>query len=286
MGKNTCKHKIQDPITKKWHTTLTWTSDMNCYSFSLAPGPSGACPLSVVENDGNRIAGCRSCYAFANRYQYGNVMQAQYGRLRHLKYCFEQGDAGMDHVVDTLTWAIRDHVGNVGYFRWFDSGDFFSKEMIVAVTRICRNLPGIRFWAPSRTWHSKVPPAWVPLLKELAALPNMSLRPSGLYLDEPAPKVEGWASGTSVITEINKEVNGNNLCMKAILGNDCGTNNCRECWNKDGNPVSYYLHGQMGRHKIFNGMSDAIQKPRKELQQLTISGLATLRRAADPINQD
>lgn len=248
---------------------LTWTSDMDAWSFSLPAGPNGACPLSVT-GEGTV---CGSCYAMINRYGMPNVMNAQYSRLGWLKLHLPTR-SGRKIIEDTLTLAIADNVAN-GYFRWFDSGDFFDPKMIEVVINVCQRTPKVRHWFPTRIWHTNNP-VWRTPLAMLASLPNVSVRPSAIKFNENFPKIPELAAGTNVVTATQMS---NTICPKTEFGGTCSTNNCRKCWHKRGN-VSYLVHGIRGTQRPVNAMSDKIQAKRKDFMQsinLTVKGMSIVK---------
>lgn len=56
--------------------------------------------------------------------------------------------------------------------RLHSSGDFYSVKYAVKWLAACRAFPGLRFWAYTRSWRV---PGFEPVLRELAALPNVQL---------------------------------------------------------------------------------------------------------------
>lgn len=63
------------------------------------------------------------------------------------------------------------------YFRIHDSGDFFLPEYVDEWTQVGKEMPYVRFWAPTKAW---VLPDILPRLREFNRLPNVTIRPSGL----------------------------------------------------------------------------------------------------------
>src|SRR5262249_11768112 len=75
------------------------------------------------------------------------------------------------------------------YMRVHDSGDLFSAACTRAWIRICSASPWIHFWFPTRSWQAP----WLDVIKELAALPNVTVRPSAIHFDEEPPRIDGLA---------------------------------------------------------------------------------------------
>ena len=227
---------------------LSYTTDMAAYSFSLPAGPNGACPLALTGE--NTV--CGSCYAMLGFYNMNNVMEAQYIRFGWVKQLLATSQ-GQDKLVQTLVAALKTHCENL-YFRWFDSGDFFDPRMIVVAKRVCEATPDIRHWFPTRVWRA-TNENWLSPLRELAALPNVSVRPSALYFDSPHPTIAGLSTGTNVVTIMPDNTDDNPICPKTLHGGNCFTNSCRRCWHKTGT-VSYFVHGAAGVSKPSNAMCE------------------------------
>lgn len=126
------------------------------------------------------------------------------------------------------------------YFRVHDSGDLFSPAYTQMWTRVCANLPEVRFWFPTRMWPhggKAVRLTTIAAVQELAALPNVTVRPSALQFDDPAPTVDGYGPGSSAARE------GYN-CPAHEQNNECRA--CRACWDSpDG--VIYRYHGGLNK---------------------------------------
>jgi hypothetical protein len=84
------------------------------------------------------------------------------------------------------------------FFRIHDSGDFFSAEYLYAWFEVCRKLPDIHFWAPTRVWTDpKMGKVLAEALRAGDVPENLAMRPSGLFFDGPQPRIRGLAGGTS-----------------------------------------------------------------------------------------
>lgn len=202
---------------------LTWTSAMDCWSWSLPAGKNGACPME--SRAANSI--CNSCYAQQGRYLFRNVRGAQLARFAYLK---ETPDLCLSQISDFI------HSNRLPYFRVHDSGDFHSLDMIHRWTLLAASIPNTSFWFPTRGW---VFPHWMDALATLAALPNATVRPSALHFGDEPPTIPNLSPGTSSMEEPAAHIHD---CPKALLGGSCGSNYCRTCW-EDIAPVNYYPHG-------------------------------------------
>lgn len=262
MPSRKCKTKIV------WNgrsvALLSWTEDMMAWSFSLPAGREGSCPMMVARDSGDI---CHGCYAQINRYNMPNVLKAQWARFLWTKDCLDKGSK-VHEWIDTMIDAIDSHVKN-GFFRVHDSGDLFSPAYIMAWYDVCRQLPHIRFWFPTRSWQA-TNIKWTGPMKLLASLPNVTVRPSAIRFDETSPIVEGLSAGTTVITDRRFRSVNDNICPKTTNGGTCESNQCRTCWSAT-QGVAYLVHGYRGRHKVPNAFSQKIQDTRHRIM-LTVKG--------------
>lgn len=223
---------------------LTDTAKMPCASWSLPA--KAACPFAFY-GEGTI---CGDCYARKGSYTaYPNVMKAQHARYAWVKECLKT-DAGTDSFVATMVATIRravageqrkygPEVGN--YFRVHDSGDLFSPAYTWAWVRIVQALPEVRFWFPTRSWRpltmSKISAetkmAWEIALLALASEPNVTVRPSALFFNSPAPQIAGLAAGSTASQD-------GYSCPASSQNNECGS--CRACWDAPELAISYRAH--------------------------------------------
>lgn len=206
---------------------LTDTTKMPGYSFSL-PAHSftrgGSCIGAVYgKNEDGYASICDSCYAGRGSYaMYPFVKRNQLARYEWTK------KAVLDFTfVPIMIDAIE--TTSTTYFRWFDSGDFYSIKFLRAVEEICVALPQVKFWIPTRTWR------FIPYLIELQRLnklSNVSVRPSAIYMEGDVPEIPGLSMGTSV-----SKLYFN--CPASKQNNQCG--NCRSCWNGT-SAITYKAH--------------------------------------------
>lgn len=245
---------------------LTVTSKMPCRSWSLPAGRS--CP-SAFYGDAAKIVGgkavnvdkstiCGSCYAQKGAYSWSGTQRAQQARFEWAIRAAADAATG-DEFVDLMTAAIhmeghrqkraytKAHGTLDGFtgqvFRVHDSGDLFSPQYARLWVRICHNLPWIKFWFPTRQWRTKNA-VMATVLRELAALDNVSVRPSALRFDEPAPVVDGLAAGTGGfnVKGVALPMAGQPMmraCPAPTQNGEC--RDCRTCWTKDVQ-VSYKRH--------------------------------------------
>jgi Gene product 88 len=222
---------------------LTDTAKMPSASWSLPARE--ACPYAFY-GEGTI---CGDCYATKGSYtQYPNVLQAQRARFEWVRECLKTPE-GTDSFVQTMVYAIRKAVdgeqrkfpGAGRYFRVHDAGDLFSPAYTWAWVRIVQALPDIKFWFPTRSWRplkmAKISPAtrmaWELALMALAAEPNVTVRPSALFFNAPAPRIPGLAAGSTAS-------DADYSCPASQQNNECG--DCRACWDAPDMAISYRAH--------------------------------------------
>jgi hypothetical protein len=128
------------------------------------------------------------------------------------------------------------------YFRVHDSGDMFNPAYAECWLEVCRRLSAVRFWIPTRAWQIPAGPLPVfdPLLgvlRKLAALHNVAVRPSALNFGDLPPAVSGLHAGS---TAAFSDPTRAKECPAPKQGGNCG--NCRTCWNAKDVPVTYRRH--------------------------------------------
>ena len=202
---------------------LTNTSKMPCPSWGLPAGR--ACP-GAKYGPGTI---CEQCYAAKGNYGVPMVQWALAERFRWTLALMKSPE-GQDLFVAYMSQAI-DSIGSP-YFRVHDSGDLFSPAYIRCWTRIARKLSHIRFWFPTRSYRI---PNLLPAIQELAALPNVSVRPSALMLDAAAPVIEGLSAGSGATYAA-----ADATCPAYRQDGKCL--DCRSCWDRPTVPVLYPLH--------------------------------------------
>ena len=208
---------------------LTRTDAMPGSSFSLPA--KRTCPGVVL----TPTSVCSACYADERkRYRWRTVKLAQDKRLAWTVHALASGRFAP---VVTELISRRDE----RHFRLHDSGDFFSPPYVDAWYEIALALPEVSFWAPTRSWaiHGQVRPDDDPLLfslRRLAFLPNVTVRPSALFIDGDPPVIPGLHAGSSVTTDPARAT-----CPKYLRSPPaCG--DCRHCWAEPLKPVVYLKH--------------------------------------------
>ena len=119
-----------------------------------------------------------------------------------------------------------------GYFRWFDSGDLQSYEMLLSIVKIAENSPKIKFWLPTKEYS-----LIRQYRKENGNFPsNLVVRVSAPMMDA---KINGFENTSSVMktSDLSK---GDKLCNS--YQNDGKCLDCRLCWDKSVKNITYKYH--------------------------------------------
>jgi hypothetical protein len=197
---------------------LSTPSKMPCHSYSI---PASACKV------GQKLAAvtgsvCAGCYALKGNYRYPSVKTAQARRLESLQNPLW---------IDAMTAAISGTEGS-GFFRWHDAGDLQGAWHLAMIAEVCRRLPSIRFWLPTRE---------VGFLGEYIAgggtIPgNLNVRISALMVDGPTPDTVAQRYGVTV----SAVSSSGGDCKAPEQGGKCLA--CRACWDRSVPCVTYKKH--------------------------------------------
>ena len=201
--------------------TLSKPSKMPGFAYGL---PAEECQtgakLVAVEN-----SVCHNCYAMKGFYKlYAKTIKpAQYKHLEAIEHA---------DWVEAMVTLIGKACAKVPYFRWHDSGDLQSVEHLAKIAEVCRRLPKVHFWLPTREY------AMVLGYRKIANLPkNLVVRLSAHMVDGQHPTGHGLPT-SGVHTETVPA--GCFACPAQSQGNQCG--DCRACWSPKVNAVSYHKH--------------------------------------------
>jgi len=176
---------------------------------------------------------CSTCYALKGNYLRPNVPIAQARRLERLSN-------------PLWTQAMVKLTAKTKYFRWFDSGDIQSLEMLVNIVDVAIQNPKTKYWLPTKEY------------KIVSDYKKQGIVPNNLVIRVSAPmknqRLNSRYGQTSMVidkdTKVDSDVfvcdaahtmkDGTKLDItpetKPLLGH-CG--NCRKCWDST-NPVTAY----------------------------------------------
>jgi len=193
---------------------------------SKMPGKSFGTPTAHCKT-GSRLAKikgtvCSMCYAqrgFYAKYAY-SVVPAQQRRL--------------DAVTDP-DWVtnMAGAIGKDKHFRWFDSGDLQSADMLLSIFEVARLTPGTKHWLATRE-RSFVRQAAV----KSAVPDNLVIRVSATFPDVPVKPIN--VEGINYANVHRDKPAVGHSCPAPQQGGQCGT--CRACWSRDVPVVSYHTH--------------------------------------------
>ena len=194
---------------------LSKASKMPCQSFSL---PAQAC------RNGSALASvkgsvCHQCYALKGMYRFPMVKASREHNLASLPTDL----LGWDEWIDRMVKSIKG-----SFFRWFDSGDLQSMDMLVAICRIASRRPDVSFWLPTKEYRI--------IRKFPFEFPsNLIVRVSSPMMDQAPLKA---FPHTSTVHQAKDPVGF--VCPAPTQGGKCG--DCRACWDKSIKNISYKVH--------------------------------------------
>ncbi len=164
---------------------------------------------------------CNGCYAMKGNYLFPNVAQGLQKRFDAFKH---------KRFVEAMSFMINRYSKKSGYFRWFDSGDLDSVNMLEKIVMICQATPTIKHWLPTR--EVKVVSDYLKIYKKFPD--NLLVRVSSPMIDGKPLKFDY----TSTVHHKQKAIGHD--CPSRFQENKCM--NCRACWSKEVKNVSYHKH--------------------------------------------
>lgn len=190
---------------------------------------------------GNLALICASCYALRGRQQVPNV-----------KIAYARRKAGLDHPQwpDAMAYLINAYERG-GYFRWFDSGDLQSVEMLDKIMWVASRTPTVRHWLPTNE-------RGMVLAAQGPQPDNLVIRVSAYVVGQLAG-IE-WRTTSSVHAAVGEPVRGPRSnysieCPAYRRDHACGS--CRACWSPKVANVSY-LHNAGLRKRFDKGRRSAM----------------------------
>lgn len=166
---------------------------------------------------------CEKCYTKRNNYLWPAVqarMQRRYEIWRDM---------------DPMEWIhkfslVLNHKKAGDYFRWFDSGDLQSVDMLWQINTIAYLTPWMKHWLPTKEAQMVHD-----FLREKGGFAdNLTLRVSlPMFEDKRPVKYD-----PRILTASSSKVSWD--CPAHTQGNKCG--DCRKCWDKSILHVTYRRH--------------------------------------------
>lgn len=197
---------------------LSKPSKMPCFSYSI---PAKYC---VTGSKLAKVSGsvCSKCYALKGFYPTPNVKAALEKRYVSLTD---------PNWVEAMTLTISGMEGS-GYFRWHDAGDIQSIKHLEMIVQVCKNLPDIKFWLPTREYSFVSS-----FIAKHGAFPdNLTVRLSAFMIEGEPPVSLAKSLGlpTSGVSKVGFSCPSSQQQGKCLA--------CRACWNKEVENVNYKLH--------------------------------------------
>lgn len=206
---------------------LTQTSKMPCKSWSI---PAMHCKVGTkLAQKAGTI--CSGCYALKFRYLWRNTQRHLQNRLDLFNRALEEGV--IDNWIDSLTLLLKGE----RFFRFFDSGDLQSVEMLDALCRVARKSPKTKFWLPTK--EADILSSY---LKKNQLPKNLIVRLSAYKWNEfpnenLIKKLGVRGSGAVEKSRIKEFDKAGHVCKAYKQNNTC--QDCRYCWN--GKKTVFYL---------------------------------------------
>ena len=202
------------------------------------PGLSFSIPATECKVGGflRKVEGstCSKCYAMKGRYVFGNVKNAMWRRLDSYNSHVENGT--IEEWIDAMVFFATSKRSK-GYFRWFDSGDLQSVEMLCHIIEVARRAPEVKFWLPTREYG-----IIRDYLNSGPYIPdNLTIRISAAMIGECPPNFNHPRIVYSVVHHKNSRAcTATYSCPAYIQDGKCL--DCRACWSQDVLFVSYPQH--------------------------------------------
>lgn len=161
---------------------------------------------------------CSKCYALKGFYSYNNVTKSHKNRLQNFK--------NLSWVEAMASLILKK---NEEYFRWFDSGDLQSHEMLDKIIEVCKLTPKVKHWLPTKeavllTTYTKEIPS------------NLTIRLSATKINGAPPT--SWPLTSTVHFETLPRNSW--ICPASNQDNQCKS--CRACWDSQRKNISYKQH--------------------------------------------
>ena len=207
---------------------------------------------------------CKDCYALKGMYRMQNVKKAHAKR-----------EAGITNPkwVEAFVVMLNNHTSfAVPYFRWHDAGDIRSVVHFAKICEIAVMTPQIKHWIPTR--ENKIINQYV---REGGFIPdNLCVRLSAPMVDQQPVTTDEYNTSTvhsDVDGSFIADASGNVFKVDSWKGKECQAyrtskdgkimarevyrslakkdkkeydfgycGDCRDCWSKDINNVSYFKH--------------------------------------------
>ena len=178
---------------------------------------------------------CSDCYALKGNYRFSNVVAAHQRRMAALDHPqFVEAFVVVLKNLYAKTRKTRDDGSPENRFRWLDSGDVQSVEMLHQINTIALETPEIAHWLPTREY--KLVRDYLAKYGEFA--PNLTVRFSMPKVGS-VPKRSPVAGLPFALVGCGDTPNVHDCQAMSKQGNMCL--DCDVCWTRGIN-VNYPLH--------------------------------------------
>ena len=223
-------------------TKITEMDQALCYVGGLSdvdklPGYSWSlCPMDCktgMSMRGTPGSVCNVCYATGGRYYaFGTFADSHARKLNAWASDRERWLEAMDYILNHSPKIKQEP-----YFRFFDSGDIYSKEMLDDIATLARDNPDVKFWVPTKEY--RLVGDWT---KNHTLPENMVIRVSHRNINHEFSPDELRTHGH--VSYVWDPTTGSKtkgfVCPAYKQGGRCGT--CRACWNNHVKEVIYKIH--------------------------------------------
>lgn len=189
-------------------------------SWTLAIPAREACPRG---GQLAKVAGtvCFGCYAAKGLDALPAAAVAKQRRWDVIIECLKT-QRGTDMFVAAFVQAMRKET----HFRWHSAGDLFSEDYAQLVARCIAETPWVDHWIPTRESR---------MAHWFERLSNVVFRVSDDMVDQQTNKHKGYTSGVHTVAPTRGVE-----CQSYDNDGKCG--DCRACWDKSVEHVSYRVH--------------------------------------------
>jgi len=224
---------IKNPILKQaWKNIggLSRTQKMPGYSWSLSPDK---CQFGkILKKSPNNV--CHICYARKGNYTFKNVKYAHSRR-------FERWEENNELWVKSMIQLMQEC--DCPFFRYFDSGDLQSYQMLMDIIEIAKATPEMNYWLPTKEYLI------IEAITGMTIPPNLNIRVSAPIINQILSKEKiktlGWENceiTTSSVLAREKIILSDDVCIAVYNHTDCETEKCRKCWDRNVKNVIYMKH--------------------------------------------
>lgn len=195
---------------------------MPCYAWGI---PAITC---ITGAKLAKVAGtvCQGCYALKGFFRRHGVQQAYQRRLNQFA-----DPRWVEAMVKLVYWQAIE--AGTPHFRWFDSGDLQTVDMLRKIAEVARLTPHIRHWLPTREY--RMVEAY---LAEQPLPENLVVRLSSHIVDGAPPTQLGLP--TSTVHSSPASAQGHACLAQTSTPANCGA--CKACWSNEVRNVGYPKH--------------------------------------------